>query len=162
MKQTKTIQNQTVDQKNVPELASMLIIVFALLYTAGWSFAYHYFGHFNVGLSALELPKEDYFIFSYCVIADHKGLLFFGVVSFLVMSWGWIYTIRQWVTNTSTRFYLLLMILPIVILTLFAVSYRLGTLSADLRFNLKPKRQIFIHPIPVLKYFKQMAQAPNN
>ena len=64
MKQTKTTQNQTVDQKNVPELASMLIIVFALLYTAGWSFAYHYFGHFNVGLSALQLPKEDYLVWS--------------------------------------------------------------------------------------------------
>jgi hypothetical protein len=135
MKQKKTTPKPTVDQKNVPELASMLIIVFALLYTAGWSFAYHYFGHFNVGLSALELPKEDYFFYSYWVIADHKGLLLFGVVSFLVVTWGWVYTICQWVTDASTRFYVLLMILPIVMLTLFAISYRLGTSSADLRFK---------------------------
>ena len=158
MKQTKTTQNQTVEQKNVPEMASMLIIVFALLYTAGWSFAYHYFGHFNVGLSALELPKEDYFIFSYWVIADHKGLLFFGVVSFFVMSWGWIYTIRLWVTNTSTRFYLLLMILPIVILTLFAISYRLGTSSADIRFNAQKAKHYYSYPS--IEIFQKKGASP--
>jgi hypothetical protein len=158
MKQKKTTPKPTVDQKNVPELASMLIIVFALLYTAGWSFAYHYFGHFNVGLSALELPKEDYFIYSYWVIADHKGLLFFGVVSFLVMSWGWIYSIRQWVTHASTRFYLLLMILPIVMLTLFAISYRLGTSSADIRF--KAQKADFYPSYPSIEIFQTNGASP--
>jgi len=135
MKKKNPPREQTVDQKNVPELASFLIIVFALLYTSGWSFAYHYFGHFNVGLSALELPKEDYFIYSYWVIADHKGKLFLGGISFLCGMWGLSCLIRKWVKQSSTRFYLFLMILPIVILSLFAVSYRLGTSTADLRFQ---------------------------
>ncbi|KPA12077.1 conserved hypothetical protein, membrane [Candidatus Magnetomorum sp. HK-1] len=158
MKQKKTTCKQTVDQKNVPEVASFLIIVFALLYTAGWSFAYHYFGHFNVGLSALELPKEDYFIYSYWVIADHKGLLFYGVLSLLVVTWGLVYTIRQWVTHSSTRFYLLLMIMPIAILTLFAISYRLGTSSADIRF--KAQKADFYPAYPSIEIFQTKGASP--
>jgi len=134
MKQIQTT-HPTGDQKFVPELASMLIIVFALLYTAGWSFASHYFGHFNVGLSALELPKENFLIYSYWVISDHKGLLFFCVVNFLGLIWALVFTIHQWVTHPSARFYLTLMIFPFIILILFAISYRLGTLSADIRFK---------------------------
>ena len=38
MKKNKALREQKVDKNNIPELASFLIIVFALLYTAGWSF----------------------------------------------------------------------------------------------------------------------------
>jgi len=70
-------------QKNFSELAALLIFLFSLLYTAGWSFAYHYFAHFNVGLSALELSKEEYFIYSYWVIADHKSKFFVSYSNYM-------------------------------------------------------------------------------
>ena len=158
MKKKKTTHEQPVDYKNMPELASLLIIVFALLYTSGWSFDYHYFGHFNVGLSALELPKEDYFIYSYWVIADHKGMLLFGVVSLFVVTWGLAYTIRLWVKASSARFYLYLMILPIIMLSLFAISYHLGTSSADLRF--KAQKADFYPSYPSIEIFQTQGATP--
>jgi hypothetical protein len=134
MKKKNNYRKQNTDQKKIPEMASFMIIVFAILYTAGWSFAYHYFGHFNVGLSALELPKEDYFIYSYWVISDHKGKLFFGTISLLVITCGCAYMIRQCIKMSSIRIYLYCIALPIVILSVFAVSYRLGTATALHRF----------------------------
>ena len=75
MKQKRKQDNDKTDKNGFPELASLMIVLFAVLYTSGWSFAYHYFGYFNVGLSALELPKEEFFIFSYWVIEDNAVIL---------------------------------------------------------------------------------------
>jgi len=158
MKKKKTDIEQNVDQKNVPEIASLLIIVFSLLYTAGWSFAYHYFGQFNVGLSALDLPKEDYFIYSFWVIADHKGKLFLGGISLLVVMWVSSYMIQKWIKQSTTRLYFFLMIIPIVILTLFTVSYRLGTSTADRKF--KAQKSDFYPTYPSIEIFQTQGSTP--
>ena len=50
------------------------------------------------------------------------------------------------------------MILPIVILTLFAVSYRLGTLSADLRF--KAQKADFYPSYPSIEIFQTDGASP--
>ena len=38
------------------------------LYVSGWSYAYHYFGKFHIGLLALEIPREYYFVYSFWVL----------------------------------------------------------------------------------------------
>lgn len=40
----------------------LLTLLGACLYTAGWAYAYHYFGRFRVGLLALDIPYEYYFV----------------------------------------------------------------------------------------------------
>ncbi|MCI5149032.1 MAG: hypothetical protein D3916_06545 [Candidatus Electrothrix sp. MAN1_4] len=45
-------------------------IVVALLYTAGWSYAYHYFSLFHLGLTELGLTKDNLFIYSLWVLTD--------------------------------------------------------------------------------------------
>uniref|UniRef100_UPI004055CD11 hypothetical protein n=1 Tax=Candidatus Electrothrix sp. TaxID=2170559 RepID=UPI004055CD11 len=45
-------------------------IVVALLYTAGWSYAYHYFSRFHLGLTDLGLTKDTLFIYSLWVLYD--------------------------------------------------------------------------------------------
>ncbi|MCI5140231.1 MAG: hypothetical protein D3909_00480 [Candidatus Electrothrix sp. ATG1] len=47
-------------------------IVAALLYTAGWSYAYHYFSRFHLGLTELGITKDTLFIYSLWVL---KGSL---------------------------------------------------------------------------------------
>ena len=43
-------------------------IVVALLYTAGWSYAYNYFSLFHLGLTELGVTKDTLFIYSLWVI----------------------------------------------------------------------------------------------
>ena len=45
-------------------------IVVALLYTVGWSYAYHYFSLFHLGLTELGLSKDTLFIYSLWVLKD--------------------------------------------------------------------------------------------
>lgn len=47
-------------------------IVVALLYTAGWSYAYHYFSRFHLDLTELGITKDTLFIYSLWVL---KGSL---------------------------------------------------------------------------------------
>jgi len=150
---------QKVKAKNLSETASFLIVIFALLYTAGWSFAYHYFSHFNVGLSALELPKENYFIYSYWVVADNKGILFFGGACLSGGMWRLTYMIQQRAKQSSTQLYLFLIILPILILSLFAVSYHLGISTADRKFKIQKKN--FYSSYPCIEIFITHGETPN-
>jgi len=163
MKRKKIYSLQNVDQKKIPELASFLVIVFALLFIGGWSFAYHYFDNFNVGLSALELPKEDYFIFSYWVLIDHAGKLIFWGLSLYLALWGLDYLFRHWINNSYTRFHFFGIILPLAILSLFAISYSLGTSTADRRFKAQklnhypayPSVEIYLAPGAAPKQLSQ-------
>ena len=45
-------------------------IVAALLYTAGWSYAYHYFSRFHLGLTELGITRDTLFIYSLWVLDD--------------------------------------------------------------------------------------------
>ena len=47
-------------------------IVVALLYTAGWSYAYHFYSRFHLGLTDLGLTRDTLFIYSLWVL---KGSL---------------------------------------------------------------------------------------
>jgi hypothetical protein len=66
MKKKKPPHEQTVDQKNVPELASFLIIVFALLYTSGWS---PLFWPFQCGLECIGTAQRRLF---YLQLLGHR------------------------------------------------------------------------------------------
>ena len=133
MKQKRKQDNDKTNKNGFPELASLMIVLFAVLYTSGWSFAYHYFGYFNVGLSALELPKEEFFIFSYWVIEDNAVILIpCGLFVFLLI-WCLLYLIKKF-SNNNIMYYLFLLSLPVILLLLFGMSYRLGTYTAEKRW----------------------------
>ena len=52
------------------DLGTITTVLIPLLYTAGWSYAYHYFSHFHLGLMGLNIPKEYLFLYSFWVIKD--------------------------------------------------------------------------------------------
>jgi hypothetical protein len=43
------------------DLATALTLSAALVYAAGWTYAYHYFGNFSLGLLMLDIPVRYYF-----------------------------------------------------------------------------------------------------
>jgi hypothetical protein len=49
------------------DLATVTALVTALVYFTGWTYAYHYFGHFKLGLLTLEIPTEYFFAYGFWV-----------------------------------------------------------------------------------------------
>jgi len=49
------------------DLATVVLLVAAVVYVAGWTYAYHYFGHFGLGLLTLEIPLEYFFMYGFWV-----------------------------------------------------------------------------------------------
>ncbi len=45
------------------DLATASTLLAALLYASGWTYAYHYFAHFKLGLLMLEIPTRHYFMY---------------------------------------------------------------------------------------------------
>lgn len=65
------------------DMATVLLLLVPLLYTAGWSYAYHYFGYFHLGLLDLEIPKEYFFLYSLQVIMTTPIWMDVALIGFL-------------------------------------------------------------------------------
>lgn len=57
------------------DIGAIIGIALALLYTAGWSYAYHYFQLFHLGLLGLEIEREYFFLYGFWVCIDHWCLV---------------------------------------------------------------------------------------
>jgi signal transduction histidine kinase len=73
------------------ELGTILTLLVPLLYTAGWSYACHYFEKFHLGLLGLNIPREYFFLYSFWVIREE--FLSFLVLLFILFAislvWGY-------------------------------------------------------------------------
>lgn len=49
------------------DLATITALITALVYFTGWTYAYHYFGRFKLGLLTLEIPTEYFFVYGFWV-----------------------------------------------------------------------------------------------
>ncbi|MCB1805293.1 MAG: hypothetical protein KDJ99_09140 [Candidatus Competibacteraceae bacterium] len=49
------------------DVATALTLLSALVYLAGWTYAYHYFGQFKLGLLMLDIPTHYYFMYGFWV-----------------------------------------------------------------------------------------------
>ncbi len=49
------------------DLATAVALITALVYFTGWTYAYHYFGRFKLGLLTLEIPTEYFFAYGFWV-----------------------------------------------------------------------------------------------
>ena len=114
------------------DVAAWLTFTAVWLYTAGWSFASHYFAYFHLGLLALEIPKEYYFLYSFWVLQDHWGWV---VVVYLV-GVGSIIGRRYMARSVQRRWEAMVInvVAPALGLILLWSSYTLGAASAEIRF----------------------------
>lgn len=70
------------------DLATLVTLTAALVYTAGWSYAWRYFLHFQIGLLALEVPAESYFIYGFWVFRDWWWLGLVALFVVLLVVWS--------------------------------------------------------------------------
>ena len=49
------------------DLAATVTLIAALIYTAGWSYAYHWYDRFELGLIGLGIPFEYHFMYGFWV-----------------------------------------------------------------------------------------------
>ena len=77
------------------DLGTITTVLIPLLYTAGWSFAYHYFQHFHLGMQGLNIQKEYLFLYSFWVLKTTG--LFLRPLSCLWLSyiWAFVYTFEN-------------------------------------------------------------------
>lgn len=67
------------------EVGTVTALLVPLFYTAGWSYAYHYFEHFNLGLIGLDISKEHFFLYSYWTVKDQFWLFLMVLGGYLLM-----------------------------------------------------------------------------
>jgi len=97
------------------ELGTILALLVPLLYTAGWSYACHYFERFHLGLLGLNIPREYFFLYSSpAMIARGRG--------------GGLFAIR-------------VIAVPIFILILFLIFYALGGMNS---FPSYPRARVWV------------------
>ena len=49
----------------------LITLLLSMFYTAGWSFACHYFDHFHMGLIELDIPREYLLMYSFWAVKAH-------------------------------------------------------------------------------------------
>ncbi len=50
------------------DIATIITLFGALIYTTGWTYAYHYFGHFKLGLLTTEIPNHYFLMYGFWVL----------------------------------------------------------------------------------------------
>ncbi len=106
------------------ELAVLIGIGLALIYAAGWAYAYRWYGRFDLGINGLGLPVETVLMYGFWTLTEHIHLLLFAVAG--SSFWGLM-------APASRRYALLLS--PLVLFAAFALAYGAGRYSADERFE---------------------------
>jgi hypothetical protein len=78
---------------DVVSVASLVIgLLTALIYAAGWTYAYDYFARFRIPLLMIDLPFEHYLVYGGSVPTYFPGTTAFFAVLLLVALWG----IQRW------------------------------------------------------------------
>jgi hypothetical protein len=138
-------------QKNTPfplagifDIGVITTIVIGLLYTAGWSYAYHYFDRFHLGLIGLEIKQDTLFIYSLWVLKDSLAATLACLCTigfYYILRWFWQQTGNQDQTGSSQDqddnsqqktsrpkwlWFITLVAAPIYLLGLFMFFYQLG------------------------------------
>ena len=112
------------------DLATVTALIAALVYFTGWTYAYHYFGHFRLGLLTLGIPTEYFFMYGFWV---------FKAWWFLIIPYGlWILLLASCESRLSPRLdriraerpILLRQLQIFAVLLAFLVAWVLASVSA--------------------------------
>ncbi len=137
------------------DVGTIMILLVPLLYTAGWSYAYHYFDHFHLGLLGLDIPREYFFLYSFWTIRDQLLLSLAALLALIIVY----YLVRLFHRRVKSgakqrgkrkgaprpdnkRDFLLAIVLllaPVLILSLFMLFYYMGDRAAKSAFEIQAK-----------------------
>ena len=118
------------------ETGAITALLIPLCYTAGWSYAYHYFERFSLGLIGLDIPREYFFVYGFQAIKDQKWLFLLTLIicmSLLVLGRFLLERLKKSFANqtkANTLNIIPAVILPVMIFALFMLFYNFGEKTA--------------------------------
>lgn len=102
------------------DLAATVTLIAALIYTAGWSYAYHWYDRFELGLIGLGIPFEYHFMYGFWVFQWFWWLVL-TIAGFVVLTyWARIDPILSLLASTA----------PVWNLLAFVLTYQMGAAVA--------------------------------
>jgi hypothetical protein len=128
------------------DLGAITGVSVALLYTAGWSYAYHYFQCFHLGLIGLEIEREYFLLYGFWVckarwcVVSLCLLCAFGLPLLFQWCWQQKTELRSWLRAVAQIGG------PIGLLLLFIVFYRLGAGTGQSDFAREQRGDFLSYP----------------
>ena len=116
------------------DLASGLVVIGALVYATGWTYAHRYFGCFNLGLLMLDIPARYFFMYGFWVFKAWWwlwGLFLLAGLAILVVR-GRSGSALPWPGRLSAG--LLSLVLVLITLAGFFLAAGLASLQAEKRY----------------------------
>jgi hypothetical protein len=108
----------------VLDLGIAVALATALIYAAGWAYAYRWFARFDLGIAGFGLPGETFLMYGFWTLRAHWYLLL--AYGFGLMLWVWHGArIRLWILRTA----------PFWLLLVFWAAYLAGTQQANRLFE---------------------------
>ena len=101
----------------------------AVVYVAGWSYAYHWFERFGLGLVPLDISREFFLLYGFWTLRTYWWVLLILAVTFASQPYWWDLIKPTWKPILSRTFAVVLVVL------LFFVAYRLGEGNAQRDFD---------------------------
>ncbi len=155
------------------ETGVVTALLVPLLYTTGWSYAYHYFERFSLGLMGLEIPREYFFVYGFQAIQDQVWLFLLTVIGFVtVLVFGRVFLERKkkkFADQSKARMLNVIpaSLLPVLIFGLFFAWYHLGEKAAGNVYDRQVQHdfdaylrvQVWVHAPEQAEYRDEMAKA---
>lgn len=123
------------------EAGTVTALLVPLFYTAGWSYAYHYFERFNLGLMGLDITKEYFFLYSFWTVKDRFWLFVPALVGYLalyVLAKAGMRHLEAWARGPRLKTVirtLPALLVPLMIFSLFGLFYMFGAQAAANHFD---------------------------
>jgi len=115
--------------------ATLASLTAGLVYVAGWSYAYHWFEAFNLGVTGLDIPAEYHFMYGFWVLRGAWWLVLLYLSG--LVAWAWLRRRAPasgpapWGAAGGLLRAVIIPALPVALLLLFVGAYQLGASAAD-------------------------------
>ncbi|MCP4349218.1 MAG: hypothetical protein GY795_27375 [Desulfobacterales bacterium] len=145
------------------ELGTIMTVLVPMFYTAGWSYAYHYFDLFNLGLMGLNIPKEYLFLYSFWVVKSQIAKFVLALASIGGGYWMVKYYLPEKLQSSAALMRLMgkifgnrdlahifqasaIVLAPVVVLLMFWLFYSLGDIAAQKDYQKQAEKDFYSYP----------------
>ncbi|WP_089725057.1 hypothetical protein [Candidatus Thiosymbion oneisti] len=111
------------DSPRALETGGIIILIAALVYVGGWSYAYHWYDYFELGLIGLDIPFRYHFMYGFWVLQSYWWLVL--LIALLLVA---VLVFRARLAP------ILVPATPLWIFLAFLSFYSLGKFTADARY----------------------------
>lgn len=118
------------------DLTVLLGLGTALIYTAGWAYAYHWYGNFNLGIIGLDIPLEYFLMYGFWTARAHWWLVLVYAVGVAL----WLFLrerLQPWLWRAA----------PVWVLFLFWLAYALGGQAARTDYATHQRNGFACYPL---------------